>query len=287
MISQFKNKFCYPDATVASKAFSTSHGMHCMVPNNIFILLLILTVLLPSSTLQSQCYPDRHNTSWYDTWTSCSKKASPNPKRDSSHWILYQLGYEYSLGQSHFWNNNTPASLDYGAKKIAIDYSMDGNTWTAWGDVNLRKANGSKYYEGEKGPDLKGLKAQYLLFTILENYGGNCASLSEIKIDITKTSNTTSSTVYRSQVTSDCLSALAYPNPFKNLIGLDITNSCNQSYSYYIEDVMGRKMSPVTTIHQRGLFNTNYNGSHLSNGVYFLVVHSEQGEVRKKIMKIE
>lgn len=246
--------------------------------------LLVISFILYSIQLQSQCYLDRHNTTWHDAWTSCNKKASPNPKRDSSHWIMYQLGYEYSLGESYFWNHNTPTSLSYGAKKIAIDYSLDGVTWNAWGDFTLQKANGNKYYEGEKGPNLKGLKAAYLLLTILENYGGPCTSIAELKIDVLRSSGITS---YKSQSGTDCLSALTYPNPFKSLVGLDITNTCNESYSYHIEDVMGRKISASTQITQKGLYNTNFNGSQLGNGVYFLVVNSGSASVRKKILKVE
>lgn len=238
-----------------------------------------------SFKVQAQCYLDRHNTTWHDAWTSCEKKKSPNAKRDSSHWIMYQLGYEYTLGKSYFWNHNTPTSLAYGAKKIAIDYSMDGVNWTAWGDFTLQKASGSKYYEGEKGPDLKNIRAQYILLTILENYGGSCASLAELKIDVLSSSQMTA---YRTQQsTSDCLSALAYPNPFKSTVGLDITNTCNESYSYYIEDIMGRKISPSTNVNQKGLYNAYYNGSQLGNGVYFLVVNSGTAQVRRKIMKVE
>lgn len=246
---------------------------------------LVVYFTLYSTPLQSQCYLDRHNTTWHDAWTSCNKKASPNPKRDSSHWIMYQLGYEYTLGESYFWNHNTPTSLNYGAKKIAIDYSLDGATWNNWGDFTLQKANGSKYYEGEKGPNLKGLKAAYLLLTILDNYGGPCTSIAELKIDVLRSSNTTA---YRPSLPgADCLSALTYPNPFKSIVGLDITNTCNESYSYHIEDVMGRKISASTQITQKGLYNTNFNGSQLGNGVYFLVVNSGNASVRKKIMKVE
>lgn len=237
-----------------------------------------------SIQVQSQCYLDRHNTTWYDAWTSCDKKASPNPKRDSSHWILYQLGFEYTLGTSYFWNHNTPTSLQYGAKKIAVDYSLDGITWISWGDFTLQKANGSKYYEGEKGPDFKNLKARYLLLTILENYGGSCTSLAELKIDVLHSSNVTA---YRAQPTSDCLSALTYPNPFKSIIGLDITNTCQEAYTYHIEDIMGRIISPAVKINQKGLYNTQFNGSRLGSGVYFLVVNSGTASVRRKIMKVE
>lgn len=267
--------------SVRSVAIKTPRTRFCEAITFILFISFFLTLSLP---VQSQCYLERHNTTWYDAWTSCNKKISPNPKRDSSHWILYQLGYEYTLGESYFWNHNTPSSLNYGAKKIAVDYSMDGINWTAWGDFTLLKASGSKYYEGEKGPNFKNLKTRYLLLTILESYGGQCTSLAELKIDVQSTSNITA---YRSQPTSDCLSALTYPNPFKNIIGLDITNTCNAAYSYHIEDIMGRKVSSPTNITQKGLHNARFNGSHLGSGVYFLVVNSGSASVRSKIMKVE
>jgi hypothetical protein len=145
---------------------------------------LILVLIFLPCILFGQINPDRHNTSWTDTWVSCTTSLSPNILRGESHWFMMDLGYNYTLGQSKLWNYNAPENLDRGIQDYFIDYSLDGTNWTELGQYILNQTNGSGYYEGEAGPNFNQLNARYILITPISNYGGECYGLSEIKIAI-------------------------------------------------------------------------------------------------------
>ncbi|MBX2815940.1 MAG: carbohydrate binding domain-containing protein [Saprospiraceae bacterium] len=81
-----------------------------------------------------------------------------------------------------FWNLNHPEYLDDGLKNIVIDISTDGTNWTTVDTFTLGRATGSSFYEGSRGPDLSGVAASHLLITALDNHGGGCFGLSEVKI---------------------------------------------------------------------------------------------------------
>lgn len=136
------------------------------------------------SSAYSQCYLDRHDTSEQTSWESCTPSANPNPARGTGHWIMYDLGNVYELGQFHFWNYNYPGQTDKGMQNIIIDYSLDSSNWQ--GEINhqVSEANASAFYEGETGPQLGGVDARYVLISIVDNYGGACFGLSEIRIGI-------------------------------------------------------------------------------------------------------
>lgn len=146
--------------------------------------LYTIILLLSLQMLQAQCYPDRHNTNWFDAWTSCTPSPNPNTARGDGHWILYNLGHLYELKDSKFWNANHPDFLQDGLKDVVIDYSVDGINWEEWGTFTLPMATGDKTYEGSTGPDFTATTARYVLITVVDNYGGNCYSMSELKINV-------------------------------------------------------------------------------------------------------
>ncbi len=154
---------------------------------------LILAAIIMTNVYEiaCQCFPDRHNTSYADAWISCNKSVNPNPVHSTSHWIMYDLGYVYVLGQMHIWNCNIPEIQEAGVRRLAVDYSMDGVQWTTWGDTELESTDASGFYEGQEGPDFDGLEARYILLTVKEDLGADCACLSEIRI---KTSGLSTST---------------------------------------------------------------------------------------------
>ena len=143
---------------------------------------LILAVSLNNA--RGQCFPDRHNTNWFDGWISCQPAPNPNEAYGESHWILYDFGESYSLGQMHVWNSNDPAHVDYGLNEVNIDFSTDGMEWVHLGQFEFSIANGKSIYEGFEGPDFYGALARYVLITGLSNYGGACYGLSEIRIPV-------------------------------------------------------------------------------------------------------
>ncbi len=144
--------------------------------------ILIFLLSLSFSALSSQCFPDRHNTNITDSWVSCNKSANPNPANGNSYWLMYDLGASYDLYNVHLWNINHPDFVTYGFKKMKIEYSADATSWSTLGTFTIPKALSSSYYEGYRGVNFEGLNARYVLVTGVENYGGSCFGLAEIKI---------------------------------------------------------------------------------------------------------
>ena len=100
---------------------------------------------------------------------SCSIDENPNDTRDSSHWIVYDLGERYELHQTHVWNYNVENETDRGFQSVVIDYSLDGVTWNEFGQYTWPEAPGDNTYSGFSGPDFQGTFARYILITTLDN----------------------------------------------------------------------------------------------------------------------
>lgn len=132
-----------------------------------------------------QCTNNNHSTNANDMWLSCNKTANPNSVHGNGHWLMYDLGYVYDLGPTHFWNYNKNGQTNKGFKDLAIDYSMDGINWTSAGTFQLAQAPGNSNYSGMAGIDLSGIQAQYVLITGLTYWNnGSCAGLSEFKVEV-------------------------------------------------------------------------------------------------------
>jgi hypothetical protein len=240
-----------------------------------YTFLLSLFIVLAA---QSQCYMDQHSTNWNDGWLSCKTSPSPNPIRGNSHWILYNLGFKYALGQSHFWNHNEADGLNNGVKTIVADVSLNGVDWTEWKRFDIPLASGQPVYEGVEGPDFEKIPARYILFTALDNYGGSCAGFSEMKIEVDILSQNLEE--------NNCLSVSAFPNPFSNQLYVNVSGKCIQNATVYLEDLMGRQVSKthgVTTNQNTITIPTN----DLTAGVYFVRIHSEDGSSAYKVIKAE
>ena len=148
-------------------------------------ILLAIASILYLNSVNAQCYPDRHSTSVYDSWVSDEKTNNPNTIRGQSHWIMYDLGSTYNLGQTYFWNLNDPDRLDQGIKNFYVDVSADGTNWKEIGEFSIAQADGQTTYQGEAGPDFEGEKATFLLITIKDTYGtGAQAGFGEMKIQL-------------------------------------------------------------------------------------------------------
>lgn len=234
---------------------------------------IIIVLFLSPIHLLSQCYPDRHNTSWSDAWISCETRKSPNPNRGLSHWILYDLGKVYPLGIMHIWNLNIPGEENSGIKSMVVDYLLDeeNSEWQNLGTFEVDKGPGSSIYEGKEVTDWEGAQARYVLLTFPENYGGNCTGFSEIKFDLHEAEVMTHIT--HEKVSE--LSVQAYPNPFKNKFILTIQTDIRENVRYKIVNVLGQvlidKNVPV-----HGLEQIEINTAKLPAGNYFIFV--EQGE---------
>src|SRR5688500_15811128 len=107
------------------------------------LLYLILSFMTLSQVAVGQCYPDRHSTNFFDGWISCDVAENPNHERGKGHFIMYDFGKVFSLGEMQIWNTNDPNHLDWGMKDVAIDYSPDSITWHHAGDFTFSQASGS------------------------------------------------------------------------------------------------------------------------------------------------
>lgn len=230
----------------------------------------------------AQCYPDRHSTNWYDGWISCETSQNPNSVYGDSHWIMYDLGYEYQLRESVLWNANEPDNVDFGIQEYHVDYSLDGITWTNLGTYILNQAPGSSIYEGEDGPNFSQISARYVLITPTSNYGGDCFGFSELKIDITDPLDVIDN--------DDGFNALVYPNPFIDDITLRIVSLDNEApITYALYDILGRQIlnNSFALEDGRNSYPITLNGNTLSVGIYILKIEQGNKERSFKLIKGE
>ena len=110
-----------------------------------------------------------------NNWLSCTTITNPNTIYGDSHWIMYDMGQRHELYQTYFWNYNVAGETDKGFQSVAIDYSVDGISWSNYGNYTWPLATGEGAYAGFAGPDLMGTYAQYILITSLD--AGECRGL--------------------------------------------------------------------------------------------------------------
>ena len=250
-----------------------------MKKRHIYILLIFIII---TPVINAQCYADRHSTSWFDSWVSCDISQNPNSAYGETHWIMYDLGYEYELKESKFWNANEPKNLNYGINDFNLDYSLDGVTWTNLGAFKMKQASGLSTYEGDEGPDFNATRARYVLITPTSNFGGDCYGMSEMKINITDPFDIVDE--------KDGFNALVYPNPFVNNINLRIVSlDENNPINYTLYDMLGRAITSnsVDFIEATEIYELPLNGNTLSVGIYILNVEQNNKKRSFKIIKRE
>lgn len=250
-----------------------------MRTQNIYILLF---AFLSFQFITAQCYPDRHSTNWYDGWVSCEISQNPIASYGETHWIMYDLGYDYVLNETKFWNANEPKHIDYGINEFNIDYSLDGITWVNLGEFNMEQASGLSTYEGNEGPDFDSAQARYVLITPNSNYGGDCYGLSELKISITDPFLVVNE--------EDGFNASVYPNPFVDNISLRIVAlDENSPIEYTLYDILGRAVieNSMSMAEGNETYELPLNGSSLSLGIYILKVKQSGKERSFKLIKKE
>ena len=244
---------------------------------------LIAALVGFSQIVFSQCYPNRHSTNFFDGWVSCEPAASPNPARPVSHFIMYDFGKVFKLGQMTIWNSNDPSHLDWGMRDVAIDYSTDGTTWTTAGDFTFSQASGLSTYEGEVGPFLNEIEAQYLLITAINNYGGSCFGLSEMKVageeveiisDVENVANL------------ECVNVSLYPNPFAEKMTMVLTPGCSGDLRVTVYDAAGRMISNETANLITGQEKSMELGKDLPSGSYSLNLEYGGKSVQRTLIKM-
>jgi len=239
-----------------------------------------IILLFVAQTTTAQCYPDRHSTSWIDSWISCDTSENPNPVYGESHWIMYDLGIKYVLKDTKFWNTNEPANLNYGIQDFNIDYSTNGSEWVHLGEFKLNQASGKSNYEGEIGPDFDGVKARYVLITPISNFGSSCYGFSELKINIVDPFKIIDENIG--------FNASVYPNPFVDNASLRIVSlHDNYPVSYTLYDLLGRQISQktISMITDQETYELNLNGRALALGIYLLKVEHKGKQRTFKLIK--
>ncbi len=227
---------------------------------SIFFLIFISATF----TLYSQdCYKDTHSVNMHDSWLSCEVKSNPNPEREISHWVMYDLGYDYQLTTTKFWNYNVLGETGRGMKEVVVDISLDGIIWTEQVSFELEEADGDNTYTGEEGPNLGSVKARYVLITGLSTWGNeDCAGLSEICFDVEKASS-----IENPSDDNDLI--IIYPNPANEVISI---NSDLHLSEIIITNISGFEV-------YRSKTKTTIDVSYLAPGLYFISCVSKENEV--------
>jgi len=246
----------------------------------IFILFALVSLQQLGIT---QCFPDRHSTNFFDGWVSCQLADNPNVLRGKSHFIMYDYGKLYELGQMKIWNSNDPSHLDWGMKDVVIDYSTDGETWTESGIYTFQQANGLSTYEGAEGPNLNGIEARYLLITGISNYGNDdCFGLSEVRVAGEEVIVSDVEDV----VNLDCIDISIYPNPFTEKVNLLLTPGCNGDVQITIYDALGKVVDHQKANLTNGQQKSLELGYDLPSGTYMLHLENGGKSVQRSIVKM-
>ncbi len=89
-------------------------------------------------------------------------------------WIRYDFDRLYKLHQMLVWNYNGPSILTgYGLKDVTVEYSVDGETWTALADAQqFAQATGEDDYAYNTTVDFGGTTVKSVKITASSNWGG-------------------------------------------------------------------------------------------------------------------
>ena len=242
----------------------------------------IIVLMFVTQILQAQCFPNRHSTNFFDGWISCEPAESPNSLRPPGHFIMYDFGKVYKLGQMQIWNTNDPAHLDWGMRDVAIDYSTDGSSWIHAGNFTFPQASGLSTYEGAEGPHLNDIEGRYLLITGINNYGGSCYGLSEMKVSAEEVVISGVDDV----ASLDCVEVSLYPNPFAEKITMSLSSGCNGNLSYIIYDALGHTLISENVSLTANKKETIDLGTTLAQGSYLLSLEFGDKTIQKRIIKL-
>jgi len=89
-------------------------------------------------------------------------------------WIQYEFDRVYKLYEMLVWNYNVMFEpvLGFGLKDVTIEYSEDGESWVALGDVEFAQATARADYVANTAVDFAGAAAKYVRVTVNSNRGG-------------------------------------------------------------------------------------------------------------------
>ncbi|MEN6425215.1 MAG: discoidin domain-containing protein [Phycisphaerales bacterium] len=100
-------------------------------------------------------------------------------------WIQYTFDKEYTLHEMWVWNGNSEieAFMGFGAKDVTVEYSADGQNWTALENVpEFGRGAGTATYTANTVIGFGGVRAKYVRLTINATYGvTGIVALSEVR----------------------------------------------------------------------------------------------------------
>ena len=226
-----------------------------------------------------QCADQLHTPFFEDGWLSCEQTVNPNPVRPMSHWIQFDLGFQYSIDSIYIWNYNFWGYEDLSVKRVAIDYSTDGLLWNNAGEFEIQKSSGSHKYSGALGPVLDKIDARFVLFTVLENWNSElpCAGLAEVKFGLVE--QTTSSLDPNSKDYTINLS----PNPAVDHLLISISPNALPDQIQLL-DINGKY---IRTFQWIGESNQSISVHDLIPGVYIVQMWFGNQIVSKRFVKVE
>jgi len=156
--------FSYPIATASIAATASTMATAVMSPAK----------TIDGSGLNAS---DEHSSRTEDTWLTIMGDMDP--------WIQYAFDKTYSLDKMLVWNSNQTIELllGCGAKDVAIETSVDGQTWTALGNYEFAQATGLDGYAANTTIDFGGVPVKYVKLAIRSNWGGGIPQygLSEVR----------------------------------------------------------------------------------------------------------
>ena len=120
------------------------------------------------------------STRWRPSRCGSAPKAPPSPRGFSSRSTGCTSSTRCSCGTP---TRRSRASSASGAKDVKVEYSADGETWTALGDFEFAQATGFADYTANTTVDFGGVAVKFVKLTINSNFGGLLAQygLSEVR----------------------------------------------------------------------------------------------------------
>jgi len=88
-------------------------------------------------------------------------------------WLQCEFDSVYKIHEMRVWNYNVmfELMLGFGFKDTTVEYSTDGETWTALGDFVFARGTAKMGYEANTIVDFQGVAAKYVRLTAQSGYG--------------------------------------------------------------------------------------------------------------------
>ena len=242
------------------------------------LLHVVLITIFFSVISFGQCLEEKaHNSSINSVWMSCQKSINPLTEIGQTHWILYEFEKTESIESLKIWNINHEENLTAGAKRMRVDVSKDGASWSNLGVLQLEMAKASKNYLGQEITTLGTFEAQFVLFTILENHGGACSGLAEVQFNLGQGTTPTVDEYLSSRITIS-------PNPADEFFNITLNGIKSNTYSYQLVDMTGRVIMQDVSQNYGDQSEIDIESVALPDGQYALRLSTDEGMVSKKII---